>query len=114
MSRRRTSLLAAACAAVLTVAAVACTDKQPTQPKADVAQPVAVVAAPMRAPNGSTVCLAYMNKRAEAKVRFDKAIAKAKALAAKKVAEPAADVKVRGELKRRTEKFDALVADACR
>ena len=119
----RTSLSRAACAVALgvavTVAAAACTDKveQPTAPKAASAVPVAaaVVAAPtLKAANGSTVCLAYMTKRADAKVRLDKAEARAKTLAAKTVAEPAADAKTRAELKRKFEKTEAMMSDACR
>jgi hypothetical protein len=112
----RTTIRSAAVAVALAAVAVACTDKQPTQPKAATAAAPVVAAAvvPAHAANGSTVCLAYMTKRADAKVRLDKALDKARALAAKKVAEPEADVKARAELKRRNEKFDALVADACR
>ena len=113
----RTTLRSAAGAIALVVVAAACTDKQPTQPKAaTAATPVVAAAAvvPSRPANGSTVCLAYMTKRADAKLRFDKALDRARALAAKKVAEPEADVKARAELKRRHEKFEALVADACR
>jgi hypothetical protein len=117
MFRPRASLLSTACAVALTaLAAVACTDKQPTQPKAATAaaQPVAVAAAPARAANGSTVCLAYMSRRADVKVRLDKAVEKARALANKKVAEPEADMKTRVELKRRVERYEALMSDACR
>ncbi|HET7456052.1 MAG TPA: hypothetical protein VFJ74_00245 [Gemmatimonadaceae bacterium] len=112
----RTTLRSAAGAIALAAVAAACTDKQPTQPKAATAATPVVAAAVVtsRPANGSTVCLAYMNKRAEAKTRLDKALDRARALAAKKVAEPEADVKARAELKRRNEKFEALVADACR
>ena len=113
----RTSLATAVCAVALAVGAVACTDKveQPTGPKAAAAQPVAAVAAaPSRAANGSTVCLAYMNKRADAKVRFDKATAHAKTLATKKVAETVAEAKARTEWKRKVDKYEAMMADACR
>jgi len=112
----RSSLAAAACAVALVVGAAACTDKvdQPTAPKAAAAAPVAVAAAPSKAPNGSTVCLAYMSKRAEAKVRLDKATERAKALAAKKALESADDAKARVAWKRKVEKFEAMMADACR
>ena len=119
----RTSLTKAACAVALAVVAAAtvtaCTDKveQPTAPKAVAAVPVAaaVVAAPtLKAANGSTVCLAYMTKRAHAKVRLDKAEARAKTLAAKKVAEPAADAKTRAEWKHKVAKYEAMMSDACR
>ena len=119
----RTSLTRAACAVALgvavTVAAAACTDKveQPTAPKAASAVPVAaaVVAAPtLKAANGSTVCLAYMTKRADAKVRFDKAIERARTLASKKLSETVAEAKARAELKRKFEKTEAMMSDACR
>jgi len=115
----RTFLTRAACAVALATFAAACADKeQPTAPKAAAAPAAAAavaVAAPVaRAANGSTVCLAYMNKRADAKVRFDKATAHAKTLAAKKVAETVAEAKARTEWKRKVDKYEAMMADACR
>ena len=117
----RISLTRAACAvalAVVATVAAACTDKveQPTAPKAAAAVPVAaaVVTTPARAANGSTVCLAYMSKRADAKVRFDKAAERAKTLAAKKLTETLAQAKARAELKRKFEKTEAMMSDACR
>jgi hypothetical protein len=114
----RTFVSTAACVVAL-AAAAACTDKveQPTAPKAAAAVPVAaaVVAAPtLKAANGSTVCLAYMSKRAEAKVRYDKAIDRAKTLAGKKLTETLAEQKARAELKRKFDKTEAMMADACR
>ena len=114
----RTFVSTAACVVALAVAA-ACTDKveQPTAPKAASAVPVAaaVVAAPtLKAANGSTVCLAYMTKRADAKVRFDKATERAKTLALKKLTESLAEQKARAELKRKFEKAEAMMSDACR
>ena len=112
----RISLTRAACAVALAVAAAACTDKveQPTAPKAAVPVVAAVVTTPARAANGSTVCLAYMSKRADAKVRFDKATAHAKTLAAKKVAETVEEAKARTEWKRKVDKYEAMMTDACR
>jgi hypothetical protein len=114
----RTFVSTAACAVAL-AAAIACTDKveQPTAPKAAAAVPVAaaVVAAPtLKAANGSTVCLAYMTKRADAKVRYDKAVEQAKTRALKKLTETAAEAKARAELKRKFEKTEAMMSDACR
>jgi hypothetical protein len=112
-----TSLARAAGAVALVVAGAACTDKvaQPTAPKAAL-QPAAavVVAAPLKAANGSTVCLAYMSRRAAAKVRYDKAATHAKALAAKKLAESADEAKARNEWKRKVDRYEAMMTDACR
>ena len=112
-----TSLARAAGAVALAVAGAACTDKvaQPTAPKA-AAQPAAagVVAAPLKAANGSTVCLAYMSRRADAKVRYDKAATHAKALAAKKLTESADEAKARNEWKRKVDRYEAMMTDACR
>lgn len=112
-----TSLARAVGAVALAVAGVACTDKvaQPTAPKA-AAQPVAavVVAAPLKAANGSTVCLAYMSRRADAKVRYDKAATHARALAAKKLTESADEAKARNEWKRKVDRYEAMMTDACR
>ena len=113
-----TSLARAAGAVALAVAGAACTDKvaQPTAPKA-AAQPAAavvVVAAPLKAANGSTVCLAYMSRRADAKVRYDKAATHAKALAAKKLTESDDDAQARKEWKHKVDRYDSMLTDACR
>lgn len=79
----------------------ACADQtQPTAPKAAPA-PAAAVAIPVAQSNGSTVCLAYMNKQSIARMR------------AKTAQDRHEDVETVADLQAKSDKIGAIAADAC-
>ena len=107
MTRPAVVLRTAAFAAALACAAavVACDDtKKPAHPTAPESAAPAVVTAPSPLPMAgvSTVCLAYMNKRADAQEKLEKA------------QEAHAGSESIASLKARLDKVDASLDDACR
>jgi predicted lipoprotein len=104
---RPAALRATAFAAALACAAavVACDDtKKPAHPTAPEAAAPTVVTAPSPLPMAgvSTVCLAYMNKRADAQQKLEAA------------QEAHAATEALASLSARLEKVDAALDDACR